>query len=231
SDYVISSYTPSLSALLQANQDPPLDVLRQNGAAALLVAEPQPVGEEWESIPYTLAEVSGVKELIPSATLLGSIEEGATIQDFRSASVVHLACHGIQDGSDPLQSGFALRDGMLTVSRIMELDAPNAAVAFLSACESAMGDGGLPDESVHLAAAMLFLGFRSVVGTMWYVAMDDASGPKVAHQVYEAMLAGNRHGDFDYGCIPRALDLAMRELREDKETPIDDWALWIHMGI
>ncbi|EIN11261.1 hypothetical protein PUNSTDRAFT_63229, partial [Punctularia strigosozonata HHB-11173 SS5] len=173
SDYVISSYTPSLSALLQAQRNPPLDVLQRDGAAALLVAEPQPIGEEWDAIPNTLAEVSGVKELLPSAEILGSLEGGATIHELiekmQSASVVHLACHGTQDGRDPLQSGFALRDGLLTLSRIMELDVPNAAVAFLSACESAMGDGRLPDESVHLAAAMLFLGFRSVVGTMWYV--------------------------------------------------------------
>jgi CHAT domain-containing protein len=171
SDYVISSYTPSLSALLQAHDNPPYDILREDGTAALLVAEPEPVDEEWDRIPNTLTEVTGVKELLPFATLLGPSENGATVQGLidrmHSASVVHLACHGVQNEEDPLQSGFVLHDGMLTLSQIMELDVPNAAVAFLSACESAMGDGDLPDESVHLAAAMLFLGFRSVVGTMW----------------------------------------------------------------
>ncbi|EIN05203.1 hypothetical protein PUNSTDRAFT_137885 [Punctularia strigosozonata HHB-11173 SS5] len=40
----------------------------------------------------------------------------------------------------------------------------------------------LPDETVHLAAAMLFTGFRSVVGTMWQ--MLDAHGPEESKQVY-----------------------------------------------
>jgi hypothetical protein len=60
--------------------------------------------------------------------------------------------------------------------------------------------------------------------------MDDASGPKVARRVYEAMLGSHRNS-FDYGCIPRALDAAMREFRDDGETPASDWALWIHLGI
>lgn len=41
---------------------------------------------------------------------------------------------------------------------------PNAWLAFLSPCQSATGDGKLPDEAIHLAAAMLFTGFRGVCG-------------------------------------------------------------------
>jgi CHAT domain-containing protein len=42
-------------------------------------------------------------------------------------------------------------------------------LAFLSACETAKGDEGTPDEAMHLAAAVLFAGFRGVVATMWFV--------------------------------------------------------------
>jgi CHAT domain-containing protein len=49
----------------------------------------------------------------------------------------------------------------------MELDLSKAFLAFLSACETARGDEGQPDQTVHLAATMLFAGFRSVVATMW----------------------------------------------------------------
>jgi CHAT domain-containing protein len=58
---------------------------------------------------------------------------------------------------------------MLTVSDIMALRLPNVLLAFLSACETAKGDEKQPDQAVHLAAAMLFAGIKSVVGTMWYV--------------------------------------------------------------
>ncbi|KAJ6522099.1 hypothetical protein DFH09DRAFT_938562 [Mycena vulgaris] len=40
-------------------------------------------------------------------------------------------------------------------------------LAVLRACQTAMGDEKLPDEAVHLAASLLFAGFRSVVATMW----------------------------------------------------------------
>jgi CHAT domain-containing protein len=83
------------------------------------------------------------------------------------ASVVHLACHGHQYPGQPLDSGFVLRDATLTVADIMTLRLPNVLLAFLSACETAKGDGRQPDQADHLASAMLFAGIKSVVGTMW----------------------------------------------------------------
>jgi CHAT domain-containing protein len=62
---------------------------------------------------------------------------------------------------------FCLSDGNLTVSRLMELDLKDAYFAFLSDCETAKGDEKQPDQIIHIAAAMLFVGFRSIVGTMW----------------------------------------------------------------
>jgi CHAT domain-containing protein len=86
--------------------------------------------------------------------------------------MLHLSCHGVQDASHPLQSGFYLHDGKLTIAELMKLNLSNASIAFLSACETAKGDGNQPDEIVHLAAAMLFCGFRSIVGTLWSVSHD-----------------------------------------------------------
>jgi CHAT domain-containing protein len=83
------------------------------------------------------------------------------------ANLVHLACHGVQDRLDAVESGFCLHDGRLTVSNLMSLDVKSALFAFLSACETAKGDKQQPDQLVHLGAAMLFAGFRSVVATMW----------------------------------------------------------------
>ena len=50
----------------------------------------------------------------------------------------------------------------------MKQPMPNASLAFLSACETAMGADELSDEAMHLAASLLFAGFRGVVATMWY---------------------------------------------------------------
>jgi CHAT domain-containing protein len=40
-------------------------------------------------------------------------------------------------------------------------------LAFLSACETAEDDKKVSDEAMHLAATLLFAGFRGVVATMW----------------------------------------------------------------
>jgi CHAT domain-containing protein len=60
-----------------------------------------------------------------------------------------------------------LSNGTLTVSKLMGLDLNQAWFAYLSACETAKGDAKQPDQGVHLATAMLFAGFKSVVATMW----------------------------------------------------------------
>ncbi|KAI0082963.1 hypothetical protein BDY19DRAFT_981531, partial [Irpex rosettiformis] len=46
---------------------------------------------------------------------------------------------------------------------------PNADLAVLSACQTATGDEKLSEEAVHLAAGMLNIGYKSVIGTMWSI--------------------------------------------------------------
>lgn len=85
------------------------------------------------------------------------------------ASIAHFACHGVQDAENALDSGFCLRDGVLTVAELMRLNLSEAVFAFLSACETAQGDRDQPDQTIHLCAALLFCGFKSIIGTMWSV--------------------------------------------------------------
>jgi hypothetical protein len=107
-----------------------------------------------------------------------------TSEMMQKANIVHLACHGIQDMSDATQSGFCLGDGRLAIADLMNLKLDDAFLAFLSACETAKGDENQPDQAMHLAAAMLFSGFKNVIATMWYVdaswhdqvAADDEQG-------------------------------------------------------
>jgi CHAT domain-containing protein len=119
-----------------------------------------------------IAQVAAVASLSSVKILhqrVGSTAVQDTSRVMEAANIVHLACHGIQDASDATQSGFCLGDGRLTIAKLMELKLDNAFLAFLSACETAKGDKEQPDQAMHLAAAMLFSGFKSVVATMWYV--------------------------------------------------------------
>jgi CHAT domain-containing protein len=108
-----------------------------------------------------------------NVTILNRKVGSTTVEDtskaMQTASIVHLACHGVQDIKDATQSGFCLGDGRLTIAKLMDLRTDDAFLAFLSACETARGDKKQPDQGMHLAAAMLFSGFKSVIATMWYV--------------------------------------------------------------
>jgi CHAT domain-containing protein len=92
-----------------------------------------------------------------------------TSESIKAANIIHLACHGVQDSQDATKSGFCLGDGRLSISELMQLDIKHGFLAFLSACETARGSEDQPDQVMHLAAAMLFVGFKSVVATMWSV--------------------------------------------------------------
>ena len=116
----------------------------------------------------------------------------------------------------------------MTVMDILQSRLPNAEFAFLSACHSAAGDYvHTPDEVLHLAAAMQFCGFRSVVGTLWGMADDD--GPVLSRAFYKYML---RHGDptkMDFKDSAMALRSGIRALRKAKVPP-HRWAAFVHIG-
>jgi CHAT domain-containing protein len=169
-DYVVSSYTPSLSTLIKARKD--FRPIPREELQALLFSEPSAPG--LSHIPSVDDEVQTVAGIVmsTSASVANDVYAPSMVhsvlEQVPSAHILHLACHGHQH-EDPLKSCFALKDGRLTISALMELKLPMAMLAYLSACETAKGDKKQPDQAVHLAASMLFCGFRSVVGTMWQV--------------------------------------------------------------
>ena len=163
---------------------------------------------------------------IPLNSLLA---DGATVSAVTGAlpeySVVHFACHGIQDLREPLNSGLVLHDNRLTLSKLMHTRLPNAQLAFLSACETAQGEEDYPDEAVHVAAGMLAAGFRDVIGTMWSI-YDDAA-PHVADAVYEEVF---KDGKLLVDKIPFALHRAVERLRKRGPGDFMSWMPFIHMG-
>jgi CHAT domain-containing protein len=171
-DYVVSSYTPTLTALLRAQNSNPsfskldarLSLIAPMDAQDVKLPTLWNVEDELRHVHTTAqdARIRVVKKRIDKEADIVGVTEA-----FKSTNLVHIACHGIQDPYSALSSGFCLSDGSLTVSRLMDLDLKDAFFAFLSACETAKGDEKQPDQIVHLAAAMLFVGFRSIVATMW----------------------------------------------------------------
>jgi CHAT domain-containing protein len=166
SDYFVSSYVPSIGALLHAQQT--YKPVRCSEANTLVVAVEHPF--EGAALPMTSKEASTVhRHVSPSAKVVQVSRSEEVFEHVRSASILHMACHGTQNLADALQSGFSLEDKLLPVSKLMQLELPQAFLAVLSACETAKGDAMQPDQAIHLAATVLFAGFKSVVATMWWV--------------------------------------------------------------
>jgi CHAT domain-containing protein len=174
SDYVVSSYAPTLSALRRARMNlVPMD--RRSLVLLAAAASQSSASPGLSRLDNVRPEIAHVTQIARATGYVEVLECGDTsaakLREVRDAlpraNIVHLACHGVQDQQDPLNSGFCLGDGKLTVSDLMTLRLDRAFLAFLSACETAKGDKKRPDQVIHLAAAMLFCGFRSVVATMW----------------------------------------------------------------
>jgi CHAT domain-containing protein len=174
SDYVMSSYAPTLSALRRAR----IDLVPMERQFLVLLAAAASASSAFPDLSPLDSVQSEIDDVVRLAQTIGDVEvrkygdtSAAKVHEVVAAlpraHIVHLACHGVQDQNDPLSSGFCLGDGKLTVSELMDIKLDHAFLAFLSACETAKGDKEQPDQVIHLAAAMLFCGFRSVVATMW----------------------------------------------------------------
>jgi CHAT domain-containing protein len=173
-DYVVSSYIPTLASLTKARRL--WTPIARSDLAGILICETTTAGSSMGYLSDVVDEAVAVRECFASAgaRVLNQPSKHTTVSELRSllagspSHVLHMACHGIQH-SKPLKSSFVLQDGELSIEDIIQLDLPHAFLAFLSACQTAKGDMDAPDQAVHLAASMLFCGFRSVVGTMWFV--------------------------------------------------------------
>ncbi|KAJ7230390.1 CHAT domain-containing protein [Mycena pura] len=174
-EYAICSYSPTLTGLL----DPPSQTLSPFKMTAVI----EPYAPNKVPLPNTKAELNKISEKVPKEWLatVGRTERATTnlaLSHLRTSSIVHFACHGIQDPENSLESGLELADGRVKVSEIMrETHSPShsskgLSLAFLSACETGKGDERAPDESVHLAATLLFAGFNGVVATMWWASQS-----------------------------------------------------------
>ncbi|CAE6440285.1 unnamed protein product [Rhizoctonia solani] len=222
--YAISSYTPTLSALVSSASS------SQNSSCRLL-AVGQAATPGYNLLPNTTIELAHIKahaqENIEYSQLLDDQATTTSVLDaMEQHDWVHLACHAHQNVKDPTKSGFFLHDGTLDLASINRRSFKNKGLAYLSACQTATGDKDLPDEAIHLASGMLMAGYPSVIATMWAVVDEDA--PFVADKVYEQLMKDKKIGNGEAG---RALHNAVAGLREKVgEKEFGRWAGYIHIG-
>ena len=224
-DLYISSYTPTLTSLIRARQSA-LSSSTPQGKRFLAIGQATAIGEsELHSVGEEMNTIGRLVDGLATFTRIEGEESciPRVVKELGKSEWVHLACHGIPDRKQPFESAFALHDGHFTIQRIIGCEMQNPEFAYLSACHTTVGDEESPDEVIHLAAAMQFLGFRSVIGTMW--AVDDDETNKITSTFYKHMV--DESGRLDYTRAALALNRTMKSV----DVPFDQRILYIHIGV
>ena len=229
SDLYIPSYTPSLSALIESRKHVSLphasDKLKPS---ILLVAQP-------DTLPGAFGEITVIQTTkTPETTLISAMATPETvIEGLRDHRFAHFVCHGLLETGKPFDASLELHKDNLTLLAIVRSQLPAAEFAFLSACHTAeLTEGSVADEGLHLAAAMQYCGFRSVVGTMW--AMADTDGADLSKHFYKTIFSENLKASQDgvpyHERSARALQIAVKKLRKKRGMTLERWVNFVHYG-
>jgi hypothetical protein len=225
-DRVVSSYTPTLRALLEARR------AGEDEAAAtqdldrlLLVDVPDAPGQ----VPLdTSTERAVLLDAFAKDRRTVLDHQHPTRAAVRSALPnhrwVHFSCHGDQDLKDPSRGGLLLRDATLTIADIAE-GRFRGDFAGLSACKTAVGGVDLPDEAITLAAALHYTGYRHVVAALWSV--DNQASAEVFASLYRTIAADGR---LEPDRAPAALNDVVRQMRDRLPDWPHRWTPFAHTG-
>ncbi|KAG1727982.1 TPR-like protein [Suillus lakei] len=223
----ISSYTPSLAALIKARKS----YDRSLPVPFAAIGQNLPAGH---SVPLdgVEPELDLVRSLMPppptvSFTKITSDDatKSRALRALRDNTWLHFACHGTQNYKEPFKSAFLMRDQPLSLFDITQMDLSRHEFVFLSACDTAVGDRSMPDEAIHLAAGLQFAGVQSVVGTLWKV--NDSTVEHLVKAFYRN-LCGD--GKMNSKRTARALHRAVQSLASDKSIPLEQRILFIHIA-
>jgi hypothetical protein len=236
---VVSSYSPTIKALSYSR----FRASKEAGAgrkdsSILIVTMPTTPGQrpltgvqrEKDVIVKACGGIYSCKELeLPTADQV--------LEMVPESNIVHFACHGSSDFSNPSDSHLLLqrRDGgelvidRLSVSRLSPIAANGRArIVFLSACSTAeVKAGKLKDESLHLASAFQVVGFAHVIGSLW--SADDDICVRVA-EIFYSHLTRSGTAEFSNECVAMALRSAVMQIRSDFPQNPSVWVPFVHFG-
>jgi CHAT domain-containing protein len=222
-DLVISSYTTTLRALIDARNREQVNAL----GSPLVITAPRIPG----AAPLTgvAGEAQALIRLLPGATVLKEPTRDAVLAALPGHPMTHFGCHGILNVDNPAASQLLLHDyevAPLTLADISSLRLAGT-LAYLSACDTAVTAPRLANESLHLTGAFQLAGYTHVIGTLWPV--SDAAAKRLAIDFYNDLTSRG-------ATIPKPLPAAKalhhstRRLRERYRDYPALWAGHIHTG-
>lgn len=195
------SYAPSLSALVALRERK----IRRTTGRPFLLALGDPAVTPASRLPEAAREVQALGRLYGanrSAVLVDAkATEAALRTSAKTASVVHIATHGVLDDHNPMYSHLALApgpaavaasdpgvDGRLEAWELLDMEL-TADLAVLSACETANGKVGGGEGVIGLSWALFAAGASTAVVSQWEV--DSSSTTALMIAFHKDLLAHN----------------------------------------
>ncbi|KAJ6523223.1 CHAT domain-containing protein [Mycena vulgaris] len=225
-DQFIHSYTATLGSLLEAYAKKCVSATPRVSVIGVTHTSPN----RRNFLKCVESEVKRIISVIKDPFTQCLEGERATVDGVKhqleNCSWLHLACHGKQDLINPTKSHLLLYGGTLELETILRMSLPNAEFVFLAACQTAMGDATLVNESFHLGGGLIAAGFRGAIGTMWSI--HDEDGPVIAEIVYSHLCRDVQQAQGSDAA--EGLQLAVKELK-NRKVPYERWIPFIHMGI
>ncbi|HIK17524.1 MAG TPA: CHAT domain-containing protein [Leptolyngbyaceae cyanobacterium M33_DOE_097] len=184
--YLIEQHTiataPSIQTLALTRQQRKIGSGRPEASSALIVGNPTMpqvtlvAGEapmQLAALPGAETEALALATLFKTSALIGEDATEAKVKaQMPTASLIHLATHGLFDGDRGLESALVLtptanEDGFLTASEIFDLSL-QANLVVLSACDT--GRGRITGDGViGLSRSLISAGVPSVIVSLWAV--------------------------------------------------------------
>ena len=242
---VISSYAPSIKALIYARERDFTFLSTPN--PRLLVATMESTPGIFNSLSGINDEVTAIKKIMEDhvkITHLTQPEAQVVLNQLSNAQAAHFACHGSSDMLDPSNSSLIFtktnQDGneeadplrVRDISLSNHFAGTNMQLAYLSACSGASNDiQALADESVHMGSSFLLAGFSHVIATMWDV--EDDVCVDMAREFYKHLLMGREKPEGSMQRHQRVSWALHKALEPVRRTYWDEplvWAPFIHMG-
>ena len=225
-DLYISSYTPTLTALIRARRrDPSTSATERTRLVAIGHAKADGHGD-LHSVDAELDSIGRSVDGRVTFTRMDGEEScvSRVVEELGKNEWVHFACHGLANREEPCESALALHDGGLTLQRIMACDLKNHEFAYVSARRTTVEEDSEEDsaDKIHLASAIQFAGFPSVIGTMWAVGDDEMS--KVAAMFYKHMVDESSRLDYTQAA------LMLNKTIKSVNIPFEQRISYIHFG-
>lgn len=236
---VLSSYTPSLGALLYTRNREPLSDQMAHCPKLLTVSMATTPGAD--DLDGVFAETVAVAETIGNyvhAECLSQPDTDTVKSRLSDCHIAHFACHGVSEPRDPSQSGLlpqtvgsSPEQDRLTVGSLYEIDCSQGQIAYLSACSTAENRSKwLVDEVLHVVSGFQVAGFRNVIGCLWPA--DDTVCTEIAKLFYSELCC-DANVEYNDGVVSLALHKAVLKISRSpryRKRPLH-WAQYVHFGV